>query len=157
MKVLKKWEKRLKIWNYLEVGASRCEIDVSESVLSSWRKLGCVEINSTGGGKVVLEFLVSVVPVALLQLLPWLDERPFCLSYFGCISGICNPVSWLTETKLCQAISQAWSCLSLKPLSDLKKDHSICRRWYQKRVLQIGSIYIDITLGSQRELSEENK
>ena len=77
----------------MEVGASRSEIDVSESVLSSWRKLGCVEINSTGGGKVVLEFLVSVVFVALLQLLLWLDERPFCLSYFGCISGICNPVS----------------------------------------------------------------
>ena len=77
----------------MEVGASRCETDVSERVLSSWRKLGCMDSNSTGRGKVVPELLVSVVPVALLQLLLWLDERPFYLSYFGCISGICNPVS----------------------------------------------------------------
>ena len=49
-------------------------------------------INSTGGGKVVLEFPVSVIPATLLWLSPWWDERPsFCLSYFGCTSGTCNP------------------------------------------------------------------
>ena len=40
-------------------------------------KTGLHEINSTGGGKVVLEFLVSVIPVALLLLFPWLDENLF--------------------------------------------------------------------------------
>ena len=42
-------KKDLKNWNYLEVGALRCEIDVSKHVLSSWRKLAAWRKNQLNG------------------------------------------------------------------------------------------------------------
>lgn len=63
----------LKNGKHLEVGASGCEMeDVSEHVLSHMETTGLQgeRINSMGRGKVVLEFLVSAVFVAQLQLSP---------------------------------------------------------------------------------------